>query len=536
MSVPRRVAVELGAAVAVVGLVGAGIGLGLTGGSSTPDHPASGPSKQRAVDRPTEQLRTTSPTGVVRRTPTSPPARACGSGSLNGPAKKPRGAVKVSGRLDVAVATHRAGTMFWLTPGVHKLGTGEYDQVQPKQGDVIVGAPGAVLDGGHVNHYAFGGHATKVTISHLTVQNFGTSITDDFNEGVVNHDAGHHWRMLHLTVRDNAGAGVFLGSGDAVKHSCLVDNGQYGFSAYEDAGVSGVRLIGNEIARNDTADWETRQSGCGCTGGGKFWATRNAVVRGNWVHDNPSVGLWADTDNTGFLFEGNYLSGNADAGIVYETSYNARIVHNTFVRNALIGGPADPGFPHAALYLSESGSDPRAGARYGASFVVAHNRFRDNWSGVVLWENADRFAGSPANSSTGITTLVNPAATVAACGTASKVAQKPLYDDCRWKTQRVQVTHNVFRFSTAKVGHGCARTTGCGYVGVFSNYGSYPSWSPYQGTVVEQHITFDQGNRFADNSYRGPWRFLGLDQAHVLTWKQWRGAPYHQDRGSHRGR
>jgi hypothetical protein len=530
------VAVELGAAVAVVALAGAGIGWGLTEGSSTPDRPASGPSAQRAVDRPAEQMRTTSPAGVVRRTPKSPPAQVCGSASLRGPAKKPKGAVKVSGRLDVAVATHRAGTTFWLTPGVHKLGTGEFDQVQPKQGDVIVGAPGAVLDGGHVNHYAFGGHAAKVTISHLTVQNFGTSVTDDFNEGVVNHDAGHHWRMLHLTVRDNAGAGVFLGSGDAVKHSCLVDNGQYGFSAYEDAGVSGVRLIGNEIARNDTADWETRQSGCGCTGGGKFWATRNAVVRGNWVHDNPSVGIWADTDNTGFLFEGNYLSGNADAGIVYETSYNARIVHNTFVRNALIGGPADPGFPHAALYLSESGSDPRAGARYGASFVVAHNRFRDNWSGVVLWENADRFAGSPANSSTGITTLVNPAATVAACGTASKVAQKPLYDDCRWKTQRVQVTHNVFRFSTAKVGHGCARTTGCGYVGVFSNYGSYPSWSPYQGTVVEQHITFDQGNRFADNSYRGPWRFLGLDQAHVLTWKQWRGAPYHQDRGSHRGR
>ena len=130
---------------------------------------------------------------------------------------------------------------------------------------------------------------------------------------------------------------------------------------------------------------------------------------------------------------------------------------------------------------------------------------------------------------------MNPAATVAACGTASKVSQKPLYDDCRWKTERVQVVHNVFRYSPGKIGHGCARTTGCGYIGIFSNYGSYPDWSPYQGTVVEQHITFDQGNRFAKNRYRGPWHFLALDQSHILTWKQWRAAPYSQDRGSRRG-
>ena len=30
-----------------------------------------------------------------------------------------------------------------------------------------------------------------------------------------------------------------------------------------------------------------------------------------------------------------------------------------------------------------------------------------NWSGVVLWENADRFCGSPNNTSTGYCTLVN---------------------------------------------------------------------------------------------------------------------------------
>lgn len=460
------------------------------------------------------------------------PARTCTRPVRAGPVAPPRGAVRVSGRLDLAVARHRAGTTYWLTPGVHVLGSSAFDQVDPKRGDTIIGAPGAVLDGRRRNHYAFGGHATGVRIKNLTVRNFGTSLTDDFNEGVINHDAGHGWRMTALTVHDNAGAGVFLGSGDVLAHSCVVANGQYGISAFADAGVVGLRVEDNEIAGNATARWEKRQPGCGCSGGGKFWATRNAVVRGNLVRDNLGVGLWADTDNTGFLFSRNVFARNQDAGLIYETSYNARIVHNTFTRNALVGGPADPGFPHAALYVSESGSDPRAGARYGRVFVIAHNRFRDNWSGVVLWENADRFAGSPANTSSGITTLVSAAATVKACSTPSAVARAPLVDDCRWKTQHVRVKHNRFVLSTARVGHGCAASRGCGYVGLFSNYGSFPSWSPYVGTVVEDHITFAQDNRFGANRYVGPWRFMVHEQGHVVGWRAWRGAPYGQDAGS----
>jgi hypothetical protein len=438
----------------------------------------------------------------------------------------------VSGRLDVAVASHPPGTTFWLTPGTHRLGPTQYDQVAPKSGDTILGAPGAVLDGGRVNHYAFGGHASDVRIAHLTVQHFGTSVSDDFNEGVVNHDAGHRWRIDHVTVRDNAGAGVLLGSGDVLAHSCLSGNGQYGFNVYEDAGVSNIRLIDNEVVGNATADWEKRQPGCGCSGGGKLWATRNAVIRGNSVRDNRGVGIWADTDNTGFLIADNEFSGNADAGLEYEISYNARIVHNTFVRNALVAGPQDPGFPHAALYLSESGADPRAGSRYGRTLVVAHNSFTDNWSGVVLWENADRFAGSPANTSTGVTTLVSARATVAACGTAAAVAKPPLVDDCRWKTQHVRVRHNRFRLDPGNLGHACTAETGCGFVGIFSNYGTYPGWSPYQGTVVENHLTFDQDNLFADNSYVGPWRFVVKEQGHEVSWHTWRSAPYGQDRGS----
>ena len=38
-----------------------------------------------------------------------------------------------------------------------------------------------------------------------------------------------------------------------------------------------------------------------------------AIVTDNWVHHNHGPGLWADTNNVGFLFQGNYISDN-DAG------------------------------------------------------------------------------------------------------------------------------------------------------------------------------------------------------------------------------
>ena len=85
----------------------------------------------------------------------------------------------------------------------------------------------------------------------------------------------------------------------------------------------------------------------------------------------------------------------------YETSYNAAILNNTFVRNAIVDGPTNPGFPTGAIYISEAGSDSRVAGSYGARLRISGNVFTDNWAGVVAWENADRFAGSAANTSTG---------------------------------------------------------------------------------------------------------------------------------------
>jgi hypothetical protein len=122
-------------------------------------------------------------------------------------------------------------------------------------------------------------------------------------------------------------------------------------------------------------------------------------------------------------------------------------------------------------------------------------------------------------------------ATLHSCN-SSTVAHQPYYSDCRWKTQNVQVSHNEFDFSPASIGPSCTIVKVCGFQGVFSEFGTYPSWSPYRGTTVEKNIAFGQNNHFTQNSYSGPWRFMAPAQGAVLTWQAWRAGPYRQDGGS----
>jgi hypothetical protein len=319
-----------------------------------------------------------------------------------------------------------------------------------------------------------------------------------------------------------------LGSRDTLRYDCLLKNQQYGFNAYSVPGPAALTLDDNEIAGNDTYNWEKHTPGCGCSGGGKFWNVNGASVENNWVHGNHNVGLWADTNNRGFDISGNYFSNNYAEALIYEISYNAQIEGNLFVRNAIGAGPSSPGFPTPAIYISESGSDSRVATSYNTSFQIRRNVFINNWSGVILWENSNRFCGSPDNSSSGACTLVDPA--VANIRTCTKSAlqhatsrQSPdYYDLCRWKTQDVDVDANRFSFDPAAAGARCTPARGCGYVGVFSEYGSDPSWSPFHGTAVEDHITFRQGNHFTGNVYNGPWKFMALADGQTVSWSAWR--------------
>lgn len=464
--------------------------------------------------------------------PETPPAEICGNTTLlSGPSTAPTGAIVVPAGDNSGIDFTLANTTYWFAPGTHTLGSGTYSQIIPGDNARFIGGPGAILDGKNVNNYAFSGESTNVKIQYLTVKNF----IAPRDEGVINHDSGAGWTMEYITAENNPNGGaVFAGTNNTLRYSCLKDNGQYGFQVYSDepGGPKNVVLDHNEIAGNNTHDWESIEVGCGCTGGGKFWDAHTVTVTNNYVHDNHSVGLWADTNDTDFLVEGNYISNNESQGLFYEISYNMTVRKNNFIGNAIEAGAANASFPSAAIYISESGGDNRVPGRT-ANIDIYDNKFTDNWAGVILWENADRFCASPANTSSNTCTLVNPLATMTTCGDPAQggmVNQEPYLSDCRWKTQNVKVHNNTFSLNKDNVA-GCTTGSSCGYQGLFANFGSFPAWSPYKGAVIQQAITFDQNNVFSNNTYLGNWRYMAKEQGVAYNFALWQER-FGQDVGS----
>lgn len=465
--------------------------------------------------------------------PDTPTATICTTKPWNnGPSSAPAGAVVVPAGDNSSVNLSQDDKTYWFAPGVHTIGTGVYSQIGAGDNATYLGAPGAIIDGQGLNNYAFSGNASGVTIRYLTVQNF----VSPRDEGVVNHNSGVNWTFEYDNFHDNGGGAVFLGTNNTLRYSCLKDNGQYGFQVYSSdvGGPTSVLLDHNEVTGNNTDDWESQVNGCGCTGGGKFWDAHTVTITNNYVHGNLSVGLWADTNDTDFLVENNYISDNDSQGLFYEISYNMTVKNNNFVRNGLVGGPGNSGFPTGAIYLSESGGDSRVAGRTH-EINIYDNNFDDNWSGVILWENADRYCASPNNTSSGTCTLGNPDATLTTCGDPAgggQIDEEPYYSDCRWKTQNVHVHNNTFTMDKSSIAGCTTAPRSCGLQGIFSNSGSSPSWSPYMGSVIQQAITFNQNNTFSDNTYVGDWDFMVKDQSTVASPAFWMASPYNQDVGS----
>jgi hypothetical protein len=529
---------------------------------------------QQAQDQPGSDA--SAPAAPATSTPAPPPpapagapAAVCGNaGVLSGPASAPAGAVIVPAGNNASLFGGQlpASTTYYFAAGTHYLGSGEYAQINPGRNDTFIGAPGAIISGDdpgssgyHQNDFAFVGNGTGitgVTIEYLTIENF----SPPGSQGAVNTNSGDNWTITHSTIKGNVpGAAMMVGSGNTIEHNCLTGNGQYAFNAYQNPGdpqeskVTGgpqnIVLSDNEISYNDTCNWEAfskfpvrtpagcagagQFDGCGCSGGGKFWQDQNVTVRDNYVHDNYSVGIWADTNNDGFDIEGNYFSANYAEALIYEISYNALIKGNTFTDNAWGTGAADSGFTDSAVYISESGGDSRVPNSFGYStLAVEGNTFIDNWGGVVLWENANRFCGDGYDDAC---TLVSPAATQATCksalgnSAANQPADNPDYFDmCRWKTQNVTVSGNAFRFNPASIGSACTAARSCGFNGLFSQYGST---KPYSAWVVPVNISRHQNNVFKDNTYTGPWNFDGFALGDTVSWSQWTSG-FKDDNGS----
>jgi len=418
-----------------------------------------------------------------------------------------------------------ANTTYFFEPGVHTVGAGQYSQIVPANNDTFVGAPGAILDGQDTNNYAFTQNATGVTVEYLEIRHFVSPL----DEGVVNHDAGTGWTMLYNYMHDNGGAAMILGDHNTAEYNCLDHNAQYGFQIFGNT----VNVQFNEISNNDSANVESSNPGCGCSGGMKAWEAQNVTLDNNWVHNNMNVGLWVDTNNVGFDISNNVITDNTAEGILYETSYNFHITGNYIARNAWVKGPSNGGFPNGAVYISESGGDARVGSTY-ANSEISGNTFVDNWGGVTLWENANRYCAGAGGDH--VCTLVNPsAATMTSCGSTA-IASAPLIDDCRWKTQNVSVHNNTFKLTAANVPN-CTAGKDCGDMALISQAGGCPNacspGDPYLGDFVMDNITYHQNNHFTNNTYQGPWRFEIHEQnSGLVSFAAWQASPYNQDSGS----
>jgi len=193
--------------------------------------------------------------------------------------------------------------------------------------------------------------------------------------------------------------------------------------------------------------------------------------------------------------------------------------------------------PPPVLETGPASSPPKPGAAarlpYGVAgspaIDISGNLFVDNWSGITVWENADRFCNSPANTSTGYCTAVNPSVTLQSCASGT-ISKEPYYSDCRWKSQNVRITKNDFRINRASVNNCDPKY--CGRMAVLSNWGTYPEWSPYKADVVQKAITFNQRNTWSGNSYTGSWSFVAQDTSNTVSYTAWRSAPYNQDASS----
>jgi hypothetical protein len=497
---------------------------------------------------------------------TSPPANARAAGGwwsvlpqfmkvcdsqlhLEGPSTAPVGAIIIPAGNNSGVSFNAPDTVYWFEPGVHILGEDEYSQVIPGAGSSYIGAPGAVIDGQSINRYAFGGSATNVTIQYLEIRNFGRG-NDNNNEGVINHDAATNWTMDHLFAHNNDGAAVFMGSQNTLSNSCVSDNGQYGFSMFKppvvgDSAIKDIVITNNEISGNNTDDWEAQLPGCGCSGGGKFWDVKGATITNNYVHNNKGTGLWADTNNIDFLFDSNWIEGNDGEGIWYEISYNVTISRNVLKSNAWIKGQANTGAPAPAIYLSESAGDSRLDSSVSGStnLQVKNNLIEDNFSGITIYENSNRFCNSNGNTSkTYCTPFVspgqisepyndtypNPISSTHPCYT--NIASAPYLTDCRWHAKNVKVFNNEFRFDKNVVP--CAGNY-CGAQSLLATGSDNIPWAPaeYAIAAIQNKVLFMSGNNFYNNNYYGEWKFTKA-YGETISRYGWQAGPYNQDTGS----
>jgi parallel beta-helix repeat protein len=300
------------------------------------------------------------------------------------------------------------------------------------------------------------GNVTNNTWQYLTIKNFTSSVNNSVMGNVNGGGSAVGDTYKYNTIGPNqygwrgdkvppgkgqssgGGYGINLSDNTTIQYNCLIENAQ---GAFNGSGAN-ITISDNEIVANglgvypDTGGPGASPYACGCSGGGKLNFSTNATITGNYVHHNYNAGIWIDFNNVGTEISNNYIASNWGQGIFYESSYNANISYNTVIGNgwasdgewpAGVGGEACFGGvsctnglgpvsgaggenPYSAIYIPNSGgtdsiqgikdeSGADHASRYSGRLVVKGNVLIDNFGGVDVYTDTDRFPSGINNNS-----------------------------------------------------------------------------------------------------------------------------------------
>jgi Right handed beta helix region len=240
--------------------------------------------------------------------------------------------LRVTSRQDflAVVAAAPPGTTFCVMDGDYTV-TGT---VRPKNNDRFVGV---YSDGSQPN-----------------ISNVGSGPVFSGGQGTFYEGLG---------IGPSSGIGLQPGGGSIIMGNHIHDNELSGIETV----ANNLVINGNEIGPNNgTTAALGDASGIKLHGyAGSDSGAYNLVVN-NAVHDNIGHGVWSDCDAHDSRFVNNYVSHNAGAGLVDETSYN-----NAWVGNVVQGN----GLTWAA---------PAVSVRDTIDSFMSHNLFYNNYAGVQV--------------------------------------------------------------------------------------------------------------------------------------------------------
>jgi hypothetical protein len=422
-------------------------------------------------------------------------------------------------------------TVIYFEPGEHRIKAGmDAGHNSAYVGGYTKAAGKAIINGvdGATNGTGVGGSQAAFstpssgsnvydTYEYLTIKNFtssaNSSILGNINNGSVDvgdtykydtigpNDYGYVSDHAAPATGESSGGGYAIdaGSNTTIEHNCLTHNAQGGFNVMN---AKNLNIRDNEISWNGLGEYpdESGPGGspfsCGCSGGGKIFYSLNADVVGNYVHDNYNDGIWFDFDNAGALISDNYIASNWSSGIAYEASYNARITNNTLVGNgwasahpwpaglhgkACYGGVsctngngpitgAGGGNPFADIDASNSGGNANLKSRYAGSILIAGNVLQNDFGGVKVYTDTNRYPGNTDDDS--------------ACGVPLgplSRSNSPVY----YKEGKVLVTSGDTSISGSSVQTGGGTMTICAGYGSSADNGSASTvQAPSEGMAV----------------------------------------------------